>query len=107
MIERDEAAEPRGVLRESAMMLVEKVLPAVTFEDRIEAARISVALAHQMGITSVIDASTSESDGKALDALDADQALNLRLYIEWHLYVPCHQIENPGLAQSQTFGMEI
>jgi predicted amidohydrolase YtcJ len=88
VIERDEAAEPRGVLRESAMMLVEKVLPAVTFEDRIEAARISVALAHQMGITSVIDASTSESDGKALDALDADQTLNLRLVLAMSLIAP-------------------
>ena len=34
IIERDAFAEPRGVLRESAMLLVEKVLPAVTVDDR-------------------------------------------------------------------------
>jgi len=88
IIERDASAEPRGVLRESAMMLVEKVLPAVTVEDRLKAARISVALAHSMGITSVIDAATTESDAKAFDALDADAALNLRLVLAMSLIAP-------------------
>ena len=88
VIERDALDEPRGVLRESAMLLVEKVLPAVTVEDRLKAARISVALAHSMGITSVIDAATTESDAKAFDALDAEQALNLRLVLAMSLIAP-------------------
>ena len=88
VIERDAFAEPQGVLRESAMLLVEKVLPAVTVEDRLKAARLGVALAHSMGITSVIDAATTESDAKAFDALDADQALNLRLVLAMSLIAP-------------------
>ena len=64
------------------------MLPAVTVEDRLKAARISVALAHSMGITSVIDAATTESDAKAFDALDADAALNLRLVLAMSLIAP-------------------
>lgn len=55
VIERDAAGEPSGILRDAAMMLVERKLPERTPEQRLESVRAGIRLAHSVGITSVIE----------------------------------------------------
>jgi predicted amidohydrolase YtcJ len=72
--------EPTGVLKEAAMSLVSKLVPAPTRDDRARALRAAVTEAHRQGITSV------QVAGGTVDDLDlyAEAAgageLGLRLY---------------------------
>ncbi len=57
-IERDpKTMEPTGILKESAMDLVEKFVPQVSTDERIEALKRAMKLANSFGITSVHDMS--------------------------------------------------
>ena len=56
VIVRDPATgEPGGTLRDSAMLLVKDVLPQESPEQRLGSVRAGIALAHSVGITSVIE----------------------------------------------------
>jgi hypothetical protein len=80
VIEKDpRSGEPVGTLRESAMALVESVIPARTHEDFIEAAEYGMQLSNSVGITSMIDASVGESELVAYAEVDKNNALNARL----------------------------
>ena len=68
LIERNRIGEPTGTLRESAMTLVEQLLPGALPEDLIEAAENAIALSHSLGITSAIDAAATEAYARAFDA---------------------------------------
>jgi len=64
-IERDANGEPSGTLRESAVQLVQHVMPQPTDKDRIEGLTRAVELANRFGITSVQDA---DADANVLNA---------------------------------------
>lgn len=56
VIEHDpETGEPSGTLRDAAMLLVKSKLPAMTLKQRTDRVRAGMALAHSVGITSVIE----------------------------------------------------
>jgi hypothetical protein len=56
VIVRDPATgEPVGTLRDAAMLLVKDKLPPLTPEQRLASVRAGIALAHGVGITSVIE----------------------------------------------------
>jgi predicted amidohydrolase YtcJ len=55
VIERDAAGEPSGTLRDAAMLLVKRGLPAATPEQNLESVRAGIDLAHSVGITAVIE----------------------------------------------------
>ncbi len=55
VIERDAAGEPSGTLRDAAMLLVKRGLPAATPEQSRESVRAGIDLAHSVGITAVIE----------------------------------------------------
>jgi predicted amidohydrolase YtcJ len=55
VIERDAAGEPSGTLRDAAMLLVKRGLPAATPEQDLESVRAGIDLAHSVGITAVIE----------------------------------------------------
>ena len=55
VIERDAAGEPSGTLRDAAMLLVKRGLPAATPEQNRESVRAGIDLAHSVGITAVIE----------------------------------------------------
>jgi predicted amidohydrolase YtcJ len=78
VIDRDSAGEPTGVLRETAMGLVNAHLPAPTRAEYT--AMVGAALRHQLteGITSTCDAGVSPALLAVYRAMDADDAL------------PCH-----------------
>jgi hypothetical protein len=55
VIERDAAGEPSGTLRDAAMLLVKRGLPAAMPEQIRESVRAGIDLAHSVGITAVIE----------------------------------------------------
>ena len=78
-IERDSAGEPTGTLRESAMALLEPVLPPVTHAQRLAAARVALAHAASLGVTSMIDAALGAPDHAVLAELEAAGELTARI----------------------------
>lgn len=70
-IERDPTTgEPTGTLRETAMKLVEDLLPPLTYEEYIRAIERSLTMANGFGITSMIEARVTRpaSEDTALEA---------------------------------------
>ncbi|HEY1098422.1 MAG TPA: amidohydrolase [Myxococcota bacterium] len=60
VIERDVDGNPTGTLRESAMDLIEKLLPEPTLEDDVAALKLAVTHLSENGITSIMDAGVDE-----------------------------------------------
>ena len=79
IIERDESGAPSGTFRESAMSLLERHVPTMTEQDRIETMRAAIKFINQFGITSAFDAWVSASDVAAYRALEAEEQLTLRV----------------------------
>lgn len=80
VIDRNAAGEPTGILRESAVGLVSRLIPGPSTERKAEALRAACAEAAAHGITSVGDI-PSLSDLPAYEALAADPALATRFYL--------------------------
>lgn len=79
-IERDPGTgEPTGTLREDAMELVAKHLPAYTPDDYLNGLRRGLEMANRFGITSFQEASASENMLKAYAALDRRGQLTARV----------------------------
>jgi predicted amidohydrolase YtcJ len=72
--------EPSGALVESAMDLVEAVAPQPTREQKLQAIRDAIALAHTFGVTSVQNATGSADDFALYDTLKRNGELDLRVY---------------------------
>jgi predicted amidohydrolase YtcJ len=72
--------EPTGALVESAMDLVDKVGPQPTRDEKLQAIRDAIALAHTFGVTSVQNASGTAEDFGLYDALRRNGELDLRVY---------------------------
>jgi hypothetical protein len=80
-IDLDAKGEPTGILRESAMDLIEKVIPPPTAEERRRGAELAIgdALAH--GVTSVQDFSAWD-DFLAFEQMEKEGKLDIRIS-EW------------------------
>jgi predicted amidohydrolase YtcJ len=74
------SGEPTGVLKEAAMGLVSKVLPATTRDDRLQGLRQAIDLAHSVGVTSVQNAGGQPEDLELYDTLRTLGELDLRVY---------------------------
>jgi predicted amidohydrolase YtcJ len=72
--------EPTGLLRQGAIDLVARRLPAPAREDRLAALRAAVEDAHRRGVTSVQDIGATVADLELYDVLRRDQQLRLRVY---------------------------
>lgn len=79
VIERDAAGEPSGTLRETAQGLVERVLPAITEDQRIAGALSGVAMANSFGITSLVDASVGAEELAVWRRLEREGRLTARI----------------------------
>lgn len=77
---RDGDGNPTGVLIDSAMALVQRVLPALGPEDRRRALKLAADTAVSLGLTGVHDAGVSRQDLAALRQLADSGALPLRVY---------------------------
>jgi predicted amidohydrolase YtcJ len=79
VIERDENSAPSGTFRESAMALVERVVPQVTEQERLDVMRTAIGAINKAGITSVFDAWVGAPDIAAYRTLEAQNELNVRV----------------------------
>jgi predicted amidohydrolase YtcJ len=81
IIERDaRTGEPTGVLKETAMGLVTRVLPPASRDDRLQAIRGAIREAHRLGVTSVQNASGSADEFALYDELRRAGDLTVRVY---------------------------
>jgi predicted amidohydrolase YtcJ len=86
-IVRNANGEPTGVLKDSAMSLVRAVIPPVTADERIAAARSGLREAARLGITSFCDMGMSAEafdDFRMWQQLDRDGELTARVW----MYLP-------------------
>ncbi len=85
LIERDpETGELTGILKDNAMDLVFKVIPAPSFEENVDASLRALEEARKMGITSVQDL-TQPDEFEAYKKILADGNLTCRIYSIWPL----------------------
>jgi predicted amidohydrolase YtcJ len=94
-IGRDARGNPTGILKDAAKSLVEAVIPPLSHEQRLEAARSALALARSVGVTSVQEMANSNEDlSRNLEAykeLQEKGELTARLYVaplidDWENY---------------------
>ena len=79
-IVRDRRGEPTGVLRASAMALVDRVVPKPTREERAKALQVAIREAQRQGITSAQDLGAAPGDMDLYDAARDGGLLGLRVY---------------------------
>ncbi len=75
---KDEQGNPTGALKEDAMDLVGKWVPAPSQEDQLNALRKGMQLASSFGITSIQNASGSEEELRLYQQLLSENELTLR-----------------------------
>ncbi|GIV01649.1 MAG: amidohydrolase [Fimbriimonadales bacterium] len=81
VIDKDpRTGEPTGILRETAMGLVSRLIPPPTIEEKVEALRRAMREANQVGITSVCDI-PSFSDLPVYERLAAEGDLTVRFLL--------------------------
>jgi predicted amidohydrolase YtcJ len=78
-IERDSKGVPTGTLRESAMLLVARLLPPYSRDDYVAGLTRAFALASSLGITAMTDASADSMILEAYRWLDSAEALPVRI----------------------------
>ncbi|MCS7018772.1 MAG: amidohydrolase [Cytophagales bacterium] len=78
-IEKDSRGQPSGTLREKAMDLVSRLIPADTHEQRVGWLKAAIQKMNQLGITSFIDASAPVAYLKAYETLHQQGALTARV----------------------------
>ncbi len=79
VIVRDGGGNPTGVLKDAAMNYVYKVIPAATFEQKLEAAEAATNYAASLGVTSVQDMSAGTDVGVYQELLRQGK-LKTRIY---------------------------
>jgi predicted amidohydrolase YtcJ len=82
LIERDEDANPTGILKDNAMDLVYKIIPPPSLEENIESTLRALEEARKFGITSVQDM-TQPGELEAYDQVMANGELTCRIYSIW------------------------
>jgi hypothetical protein len=79
LIVRDARGEPTGVLKDAAMSFVYRVVPAETFEQKLESIRAATDYAASLGVTSVQDMSAG-TDVAVYQELIRQGKLKTRVY---------------------------
>lgn len=87
LVVRDAAGEHTGVLKDAAESLVERAIPAKSFEEKRIAARTASEHAAQLGVTSVTDMSAGEDVGLYQYMLERGELKNrvyaIRSIVSW------------------------
>jgi predicted amidohydrolase YtcJ len=79
VIVRDKRGEPTGILKDAAESLVERAIPAKSFEENHAAAKAATGHAAKMGVTSLTDMSAGDDVGVYQYMLDHGE-LKTRIY---------------------------
>lgn len=80
VVKDPKTGEPTGVLKESAMGLMSKVVPQPARADRLRAIRRAAAEASRLGITTIHEAGTNAETLELFDEVRKSGGLNLRVY---------------------------
>jgi predicted amidohydrolase YtcJ len=78
---RDRSGNPTGVLKESAMGLVGKLVPPKTFEENLDALRLGMNVAAKLGITSIQNANGNLEETALYEHLLKNNELTLRVSV--------------------------
>jgi predicted amidohydrolase YtcJ len=89
IIDRDASGEPTGILRETAVGLVDRVIPPLTLDDYQHATVAACKRALEAGLTAVHCITSSELELRALLKLRAEGRLSLRFYV----FIPAEQLD--------------
>jgi len=84
-IERDEKGEPTGTLRETAMHIIQKLIPERSRQDYAAGLRRGQELANRLGITSIQDAWVNMELLTAYDDLNREGNLKVRVNTAWKI----------------------
>ena len=90
MIDRDSVGRPTGILRETAMDLVEEKVPSPTLDDYKAASLAAFERALAAGLTTVHCITSSKLELSALQELHGENKLPIRLY----LFLPIHKLKS-------------
>lgn len=82
---KDATGEPTGILKEDAMSLVSSLIPPKTREENLEALRLGMKLAAQLGITSIQNAHGSVEETELYETLLANNELTLRVGVAFSI----------------------
>jgi hypothetical protein len=77
---KDASGEPTGILKDNAMGLVSRVIPAPSFDETLAGARAALAHAASLGVTTIQDLTTGADQLRAYQALKAAGELSARIY---------------------------
>jgi predicted amidohydrolase YtcJ len=77
---RDSRGEPSGLLKDSAMALVQRMIPPPGHAQKLAAIRSGIDEAHRLGLTSVQNAGGTAADLAMLNEIRAAGDLKLRVY---------------------------
>jgi predicted amidohydrolase YtcJ len=80
VVKDQHTGEPTGVLKESAMELVSRLIPKPTPDQRAAAVRAATEHAHRLGVTSIQQANGSAEDLALFDELRKAKDLEVRVY---------------------------
>ncbi|MDQ3438967.1 MAG: amidohydrolase [Planctomycetota bacterium] len=80
IVKDSRTGEPTGVIKGAAIELVTSLLPKPTREQRLQALRDAIELAHRRGVTSVQDTGGSAADLPLYDELRRTAELDVRVY---------------------------
>jgi predicted amidohydrolase YtcJ len=79
-IVKDASGEIAGVLKDNAMGLVDRAIPAPSYEETLTGAKAALAHAASLGVTTVQDLTTSADQLRVYQALRASGELPVRIY---------------------------
>lgn len=82
IVKDPKTGEPTGVLKDNAMNLIYKIIPAPTDEENYEALLAALDEAKKLGITSVHDITFADAL-KAFERAKAEEKLTCRIYTRW------------------------
>jgi predicted amidohydrolase YtcJ len=77
---KDASGELTGILKDNAMGLVSRAIPAPSFEETLAGAKAALAHAASLGVTTVQDLTTSADELRAYQRLRASGELPVRIY---------------------------
>ncbi|MFQ6081969.1 MAG: amidohydrolase [Candidatus Aminicenantia bacterium] len=81
ILRRFETLEPTGVLIDEATLLVEKIVPSLSYQERKEIAKLAEEECLSLGLTSIHDAGVGLETIKIYKELIDENKLNIRLYV--------------------------
>lgn len=82
---RNASGEPTGILKEDAMGLVSSLIPKKTREENLDALRLGMKRAAELGITSIQNANGSVEETELYEALLANNELTVRTSVAFSI----------------------